>query len=178
MFDKLWELLAQFLDAFAFMVIIAEYEEAVVLRFGKYNRTLGPGLHVIWPLFVEAVLHDRISPRTYNLDAQSLLTADGKPVVVSAIVTARIQNIRRALLDVESVDDALRDAAVAEIATAVTRSELRQLVEPAFCERLTDAVHKRAVKWGIEVMRCQLSDVAPVRSVRLFHDYSRQKKEF
>jgi len=36
-------------------VQVAEYEQAVVLQFGEYNRTLPPGLHFVWPYFEEAI---------------------------------------------------------------------------------------------------------------------------
>lgn len=172
MFDQLKELIIQLLDKFAFLVIVEEYERVVVLRFGKFHRSLEPGLHWVWPLMIEKALNENVVPRIYNLDAQSLTTTDGKSVVVSGNVLAQITDIRKALLGVEHANDAIKNVCVSEIARAVTRSPWSELTSESFGEALTAACRKRGWKWGIEIMEVQLSDVATVRSLRLFHDNS------
>lgn len=169
MFDRLVDIVLGFVDKFACMTIISDYQQGLVLRFGRFNRILDPGLHFLWPL-VEDVLNDNVVPRTYNLVAQSLTTRDGKSVVVSGVVTARINDIRKALLEVEGVDDAIKDASVAEVAQAVVGATWPELADPGFCDVLTAACRKRAWRWGIDIMRVQLSDVSVSRSIRLFHD--------
>ena len=174
MFDRLIDLLLQFIDKFAFLCIVQDFERVVVLRLGRYNRTLEPGLHPMWPLAEEAYT-ENIVPRTYDLNAQSLTTVDNKCVVVSGVVTARVSDVRKAVLEVEHVEDAVKDACVAEIGDAVRSVTWETLQTPAFQERLTKVCRARAFRWGIEIMRIQLSDVAPSRAIRLFHDYGRAK---
>jgi regulator of protease activity HflC (stomatin/prohibitin superfamily) len=174
MFDRLVDIVLQFLDKFAFLVIVSEFERVVILRFGRYSRTLEPGLHLMWPL-AESAFTDNVVPRTYDLNAQSLTTSDGRSVVVSGVVTARISDIRKAILEVEGMDDAIKDASVAEIAAAVVGATWAELTKPEFGETLTAACRRRAFRWGVEIMRVQLSDVAASRSLRLFHDYGKVK---
>ena len=67
--------------------VIDAYEEAVVLRLGKYHRNLDPGFHWLIPFGIERALSDEVVTRVVNLSSQSLTTQDGVPVVVGGAVT-------------------------------------------------------------------------------------------
>src|SRR6185295_11325301 len=103
MFDRLFDIVFQFLDLFKFWVVLDPFEQGVVLRLGKYQRTVSEGFHFVYPFNVDNVLVDNVVPRTINLGEQGLTTKDGKTITVSAVVTAKISDIRKALLDVEHV---------------------------------------------------------------------------
>jgi regulator of protease activity HflC (stomatin/prohibitin superfamily) len=173
-FDKLVDVLLQFLDKFAFIVIVDAYEQVIVLRLGRYNRTLMPGPHWIWP-FAETAISENVVSKVYDLNAQSLTTKDGVSIVVSGIVTARVHDVRKALLGVEGVTDAIKNASVAEIARAVAGANWEELTTPQFGYLLTGACRRRGFKWGMEIDEVQLSDVSKSRSIRLFHDYGMVK---
>lgn len=168
MLDRLIDLILSSIRLLSFFTVIDEFEEAVVLRFGKFNRKLGPGFHLLWPFNIETVLTDNVVARTTNLPAQSLTTADGHTVVVSGVVTSRITDIQKALLEVEGVDHALLDSCIAEIARQVSRSTWDELRNPEFSDQLTKSCRRQGFKYGIEILRVQLSDVTKARSLRLW----------
>src|SRR5690606_25573139 len=99
--------------------------------------------------------------------AQSLTTADGKNVVVSGVVTACIRNIKTAILEVEGVDDALKDSCIGAIGSLVAMHTWNEIVAEDFADRLTKACRKQAWRYGIEIQRVQLSDLALSRVFRL-----------
>jgi regulator of protease activity HflC (stomatin/prohibitin superfamily) len=167
-FDKLVELLVQFIDLFYFVRVIDQYMGGVVLRLGKYHRTLGPGAHMVWPLGIERVLMQHTNPSTTKLDAQSLTTADGVAVVVSAVVTWRVSNVRKVLLECDGHEQVMLDSTTGVLAEHVTGVVWSDLVTEEFRCTITSAVAQRARKWGIKVMKVQLKDVARCRSLRLF----------
>lgn len=171
MFDRLIDTLIGAIHLFQFWVVVAAYERGVVLRLGILHREIGPGLHWLIPLGVDRVWCEHTVPRTMNLGPQSLTTVDGASIVVSAIVTAKIVDITRATLQVESVDHAMRDACYAEVAGVIMRQTWDKLNKIAELEpELERACQKRATKWGIEIVRVQLSDVSRSRSLRLWHE--------
>ena len=172
MFDRLLDALLSSLQLFQFWVVVNAYERAVVLRFGIFDRELDPGLHWLIPFAVERVWHEHTVPRTINLGPQSLTTKDGRGVVISAIVTAKVVNVRQALLEVEGVDHAVRDACYAEIAGVILRKDWQSLSHDDLGDELATACHKRARRWGIEIIRVQLSDVALSRSLRLWQEHT------
>jgi regulator of protease activity HflC (stomatin/prohibitin superfamily) len=168
MFDRLFEFILHSLTAFQFWAVVNAYEEGVVLRLGVYHRKLEPGLHWVAPLFIERVIIDNVVPRVVNLGEQSLTTADGKTVVVSAVITARIHDIRKALLAVEAVDDALKDTCGGEIGRVISTSTWDQLHTGSLADTLTEACRKRGWQWGIEIKQVQLVDLTLARSIRVW----------
>ena len=171
MLDRLIDFLLSCIRLFEFWIVVDAYQKAVVLRFGRFHRELDPGLHWMVPFGIDRALTDSVVPRTINLGPQSLTTRDGRSVVVSAVVTCRVANIKQALLEVEGVNHAVRDASFAEIAGVVLRTDWERLSHADLGEELAAACHKRARKWGIEIIRVQLSDVALSRSLRLWQEH-------
>lgn len=167
MFDKLIDILRECFSFFVPFVVIRSYERGVRLRFGIARDVCEPGFHWCIPFNVDEVLHDNVAPRTYNLAPQSLTTADGRSVVVGAVITAEICDIRRALLEVENVDHAIADScygAVGAFVASKTWDDLRT------CFRHLDLLincRETAFIYGVEITCVQLSDLALARSIRL-----------
>jgi len=168
MFDRLIDLALQFIDLFRFFVVIDEFERAVILRLGRYYKVLESGLHFILPLNIDNVLIDNVVPRTINLGAQGLTTADGKTITLSAVITAQIRDVRKAMLEVEHVNEAIVDSCYATIGDLVVAHSWDQIRKPEFSDTLLKACRKQAFKYGIEILRVQLSDLTPSRALRLF----------
>jgi regulator of protease activity HflC (stomatin/prohibitin superfamily) len=168
MFDRLIDLLLSSLQAFQFLTVIDAYQKGVVLRLGKYHRTLEPGLHAIWPFYVERVLTDDVVPTTKGFDAQSLVTKDGVSVVVCAVVTFKTRDVKRLLLEVENAAAAMRDATYGVVGERVCDTEYADLNTSQFRDSVTKAVRRRAFDYGIEVTSVQFADLSRARSVRLW----------
>lgn len=168
MFDKLIDLCLQFIELFRFFIVIDEFERAVVLRLGRFHKTLEPGFHLLLPFNIDNALTDNVVPRTVNLGAQGLTTKDGKTITTSAVVTAQISDVRKALLEVENVNQALMDSCYAAIGDLVVAHDWDLVRSPEFAETCTKACRKQARRYGIEILRVQLADLTPSRALRLF----------
>ena len=167
MFDRLFDIVFQFLDLFKFWVILNPFEQGVVVRLGKYNRVVAEGFHWTYPFNIDNVLIDNVVPRTVNLGEQGLTTADSKTITVSAVVTAKISDIRKALLEVENVDEALMDSCYATIGDLICAHDWDTIRTPEFTETVTKACRKQAWRYGLEVLRVQFADRIPCRAIRL-----------
>jgi regulator of protease activity HflC (stomatin/prohibitin superfamily) len=108
MFDKLIELLSEWWLQITPFVIIRDYEEAVLLRFGKFKSVLKPGIHFKLPLFDE-VIDQHVVVTTLSLDAQSLYTKDKQNIVVKGVIKYKISDVKIFLLEVFDAQDALSD---------------------------------------------------------------------
>ncbi len=168
MFDKLVDVLLSCIDLFYFVRVVDEWEGGVVLRFGRYHRTVKPGWHFIWPFLIERLITQDMFPVPSKLDAQSLTTADGVAVVVSSVVTWKAHNVRKVLLECGGHEEALLDSVTGVLAQHVTGANWADLVTEEFRRTITTAVKERARKWGIKVLDVQMRDVARCESLRLF----------
>jgi len=165
----LWELLLPW-------VVVEAYENGVVLRLGRYHRTLTPGFHWKIPL-AERYIGTNVVVTTLNLGSQSLTTRDGKGVVVSAIVKYHIADVSKFLLEVNDAADAIADVAMAGIRQVVNRTAWEEF------DGDTDAAMEALVRdevrrWGIEIEPggLVLTDLQICRSIRhLFSDRAGSK---
>jgi regulator of protease activity HflC (stomatin/prohibitin superfamily) len=164
--DKLVAVLIGCIRVFQFWTVIDHYERGVLLRFGKFTRLLEPGLHWVFPMYIDKPLSDNVVTRTKDLPQQILVTQDQRTVAVTAVVTCHIIDIKKSLLEVESVDDALVDTCSACVGRHVTTNPWATLHGDDEV-RLTRAARNHARAYGIEIERVQLVTLAPARVLSL-----------
>lgn len=167
MIDRLMDFLTGCVKIFQFWALVYAYEEGVRMRLGKFKDVLGPGLHWCIPFHIDHVLVNNSVSRTVHLGAQSLTTKDGKSIVVTAVITLRIIDVKKALLEVESIDHAMMDACYAGITSHVSVSTWEQLHSEDAFENLTKLCRRQARRYGLEVERVQLSDLQICRTYRM-----------
>lgn len=167
MLDKLIQLLTEFAYLLRIVTVLHEYERGVVLRLGKFHRTLAPGWHWLIPLRVEEVLTEYVTPRTTNLPVQTLTTADNVQVSVAALVTWEVSDIRKLLLEAAEHQEAMLDTSLGVVATSVMAVRWADLSSEEFARTLRSDVKKRARRYGIKVLDVQLTDLMRTRTVRL-----------
>jgi len=165
--DRLVDILIASLRLFQAFVVIADYERGVVLRFGRYHRTLGPGFHWIIPFSCEHVLSTNVVPETMNVGPQSLTTADGQSVTLGTVVTFEIEDAKRFLLEVEGANQVIEDAAYGAQARVVMARTWEGLMQIDLPNELAKEVRKRARAYGVKVIDVQVSDFTRARTLRL-----------
>lgn len=168
MLDRLVDLLVQCLSLFKAWDIVDCYQRAVVLRFGKYHRDLEPGFHWKWPFGVETVLHANVVTNTSNLGVQSLTTRDGHSVSISGLLTWKVVDPAKFLLEVEGGQEAITDLTYGAIADCVKASTWAEVSEPVFADKCATKLRRRASRYGLEVERLQFSDLIKARALRLW----------
>ena len=169
MFDKLIEIISHWWLQLVPFVIIREYEDAVLLRFGMFNRVMLAGIHFKIPL-IDEVLDQHVVVTTLSLDAQSLYTKDKQNIVVKAVIKYKISDVKTFLLEVYDAQDALSDMSQSIIKNVIMSMSMDECTDSELDNTLTKKVRVEARKWGVEVQQVTLTDLAPIRSFRLIND--------
>lgn len=169
MFDKLVELIINWVDQLLPVIIIPSYEEGVQLRFGKFKQVLHPGIHFKLP-FLDEILHQHVVVTTLSLPAQSLYTLDKQNFVVKGVVKYKIADVKTFLLEVYDAKDALSDMTMSIIKNIVISIPAEKCIDQDLDNLLTKKVRVEAKKWGVDIQQVTLTDVAPIRSYRLIND--------
>ena len=170
MFDRLIDLIVKFIGLFQIYTFVAQYAEGVVLRCGKYHRTVKPGWRWQWPLNIESVLVDNVVPSTKKLGVQSLHTSDDHHINIQGVLLWKITDIRKVILDVEDADDALTDAATGYISEMVADHTWDEIRAPQFARNLKSKIQEQAREWGIRVMKVYIADCSKTRAIRMWHE--------
>ena len=108
--------------------IANQYERAVVFRLGKYNRTAGPGLYVVW-LFVEWQTRLDLRTITAAVEQQEGITRDNVPIKVNAVIWYRIVDPERAVIEVRGVANAVEQVSLTTLRTVLGQHTLDDILK-------------------------------------------------
>jgi regulator of protease activity HflC (stomatin/prohibitin superfamily) len=169
MFDKIVEILNSWWHQILPITIVSHYQEAVLLRMGKFKAVLKPGLHFKIPFFDE-VLDQYVVVTTLSLPAQSLYTKDRQNIVAKGVIKYKISDVKIFMLEVYDAKDALSDMTTAIIKQIITDLSLEECLNADIDNTLTKKARVEARKWGVEIQQVTLTDLAPIRSYRLISD--------
>ncbi|QQD20532.1 SPFH domain-containing protein [Venatoribacter cucullus] len=164
-------------EAFALIFILVVLKKSIIFvpqnrawlveRFGKFLATKEAGLNFVVP-FIDRVAADRsLKEQAIDVPSQSAITRDNITLSVDGVLYFRVLDPYKATY---GVDDYI--FAVTQLAQTTMRSELGKLeLDRTFEERATlninivQAINEAAEPWGIQVMRYEIKDITPPRSV-------------
>lgn len=170
MFERLSQLLAQFGELFKFWEVLHPYEGGLVLRLGIFNRDLKPGFNWIVPFGFEHTITEYTVPRTSRIHAMSTTTKDGKTAGFEAVITWRVNDLHKSLLEISGLKDAIMDCCMGVIGTELSESSWDDIVHNKMSETLSAACRKNGWRWGVEIIRVQLTGVVAAKNIRLLQD--------
>ena len=162
--------------------VVDEQEQAVVLRFGKYYETVGPGLNIYFPPIDRKYMENVTRERAYTKQGQ-MLTEDENIVEVPLTVQYKISNLQDFVLNVDQPEVSLQHA---------TDSALRHVVGSTSMDKvLTEGREQMAVeikerlqrfldtyRTGISVTQVNVQSAAAPREVQeAFDDVIRARED-
>lgn len=166
MFEKLIDLIVAMWSRLCPAEIVRVYESAAVLRFGKYHRTLEPGLHWKWPVIEEVIVVETCLT-TLRLPPQTLTTKNDVSVVVSAIIKYQIVNVENYVTKIWDQHDVLADVTMGAILTAVNEVDYTDLVTTPPERRVLETVRAEVNQYGFKIYKITFTDLGRIRSLRL-----------
>lgn len=168
MFDRIFDFLISILGFFQFWTVLKAEEAGFIRRFGVPVRDMKPGLNFLLPFLIETSTHVDMRQWSDVLPAQSLRTKDGVDLVVRLMVAYRVADPQRFVLEVFDATNNMQDLAAGALGAAVTKARAADVYSGAVLEKVRERVTRSALKWGVEVVKVQLTDATPAPSFRLF----------
>jgi regulator of protease activity HflC (stomatin/prohibitin superfamily) len=136
---------------------------------------LGPGVHFYWPATTELLTYPT-ARQAVDLRSQTLMTTDGKILVVGGLVVYEISDIEAILAHTWDPEQTIRDISLTSIHDVIVRlswADLQSLHETGRLSlRLRKRVRVELAKYGVKVLKVSLTDLAPARVYKVIQSTS------
>jgi membrane protease subunit HflK len=119
--------------------VVGANESGVVLRFGRYARTLGPGFHFKLPQPVESVGKVATTSIRSVSDQARMLTSDENIISVNFNVQYQVSDARKFLFSARDPEDTLREAAEAAVRAVVGSHSMDEILTGSDAPATADA---------------------------------------
>lgn len=169
MLDRLIDFLLNTIEDVNPIIFVKEYQEAVLLRAGKFNKVIIKGYHFKIP-FIDEVIKQFTAWTTLTLPSQSLITEDGTLVVVKGMVKYRVTDVKTFTLEVYDATDAISDICQATIKNVIMSKNWKDCVDLEIDNIITKKSRLELKKWGLEISQITLTDIAPIKTIRLINE--------
>lgn len=147
---------------FSFIFIIKQFERSIVLRFGKFQKQIKPGIHARIP-FVDNVLVVDIREKVREFNAERMLTKDNVPVTIDAILRYKIISERTsdAILNVENFNEMIKQVSQTTLRNNIGSSLFQDILSKReeINQHIKSIISSEASNWGIEVTGVEIRQV-------------------
>lgn len=168
-FSWIKDIFVYFIDYLKFWVVVNHYEEAIVLRNGKYHRTLSAGLWPKWTIF-EYYITIHIKPDTMEFEPITITTLDGETAAIGLEIEYEVVDSKKYMVETNDAPSNMRD---------VARGEMSELLEDLNWNDIRKKATKNALKrqlsaiyegMGVKLNDLKFTNKAKTRAYRLFSD--------
>ena len=138
-----------------------------VERFGKYYKTLTPGLGLIFP-YVDTVGHKlNVMEQVVDVPRQEIITRDNATVTVDGVAFYQVLDVRRASYEVANLQLALLNLVMTNVRTVMGSMDLDQLLShrDEINARLLNVIDAASEPWGVKVTRIEIKDIEPPKDL-------------
>ncbi|MGV1803547.1 SPFH domain-containing protein [Agrobacterium vitis] len=168
-----FDILVIALVGFVILVLIAGIKTVpqgfryTVERFGRYTRTLEPGLNIITP-FIETIgARMNVMEQVLDVPTQEVITKDNASVSADAVAFYQVLNAAEAAYQVANLENAILNLTMTNIRSVMGSMDLDELLSnrEVINDRLLRVVDEAVRPWGIKVTRVEIKDIQPPKDL-------------
>ncbi len=167
---------AVILIVFAILVIVtiiagvktvSQGQQWTVERFGRYTRTLNPGIHLIIPYVEQIGRRLSVMETVLDIPEQEVITKDNATVTADGIVFYQILDAVKAAYEVQNLGVALSTLAMTNVRSVIGAMDLDEVLSQRdqINRRLLSVIDQATSPWGVKVTRIELRNIQPPQNL-------------
>jgi len=148
--------------------VVAQGEEWIVERLGKYHGTLKPGLNILIP-YLDRVAYKLVTKDLIlDVQEQEVITRDNAVILTNAIAFVKVTDPVKAVYGVTDFSEAIRNLIMTTLRSIVGEMELDAALSSRdkIKARLRESIADEAVDWGLTVKSVEIQDIKPSQSMQ------------
>lgn len=134
-----------------------------VERFGRYTRSLVPGLNLIVPYFDRIGHKINMMEQVMEISEQEVITRDNATITVDGVAFFQVFDAARASYEVANLNQGIATLTMTNIRSVMGAMDLDQVLShrDEINERLLRVVDAAVAPWGVKVNRIEIKDIVP-----------------
>lgn len=146
---------------------VPQGEEWTVERFGRYTRTLKPGLRFLIPLMDKVGSKINMMETVLDIESQEVITKDNAMVMADAVAFYQVVDASQAAYEVRNLERALSNLSQTNIRAVIGSMDLDESLSnrEAINARLLSVIDQASNPWGVKVTRVEIKDLKPPKDI-------------